>query len=211
MHREVWFVSVRFQVQLVQKVVDGVNLLVEMEKRLEKGNRIDDLIPEECSWSSYCSVFGMMLFCLKCILSARSKFKDPIFVGCENRILWTQQKWLSDTQIHNFGKNGNRSCSDTLLTRSWRMKQKILHNIPAILFKRNWRFLVTQQIIMTNSIIIISTLIQGSDSWNWIVWAGLKIYGNVCKNYECKTYFVVRQNFRSYKLLHNPIYQGVLD
>ena len=35
------------QVQLVQAVVDGVNLLVEMEKRLEKGRRIDDLIPKK--------------------------------------------------------------------------------------------------------------------------------------------------------------------
>jgi len=33
------------EVQLVQGVVDGVNLLVEMEKRLEKGESIDDLIP----------------------------------------------------------------------------------------------------------------------------------------------------------------------
>jgi len=33
------------EVQLVQLVVDGVNLLIEMEKRLEKNKKIDDLIP----------------------------------------------------------------------------------------------------------------------------------------------------------------------
>jgi len=35
------------EVQLVQWVVDGVNLLIQMEKRLEKGEKIDDLIPKE--------------------------------------------------------------------------------------------------------------------------------------------------------------------
>ena len=34
------------EVEQVQKVVDGVKLLVEMEKRLEGGNSIDDLIPK---------------------------------------------------------------------------------------------------------------------------------------------------------------------
>lgn len=33
------------EVELVQQVVDGVKLLVEMEKRLEKGESIDDLLP----------------------------------------------------------------------------------------------------------------------------------------------------------------------
>ena len=33
------------EVELVQKVVDGVKLLVEMEKRLMKGESIDDLLP----------------------------------------------------------------------------------------------------------------------------------------------------------------------
>uniref|UniRef100_A0A672FMK5 creatine kinase n=1 Tax=Salarias fasciatus TaxID=181472 RepID=A0A672FMK5_SALFA len=33
------------EVELVQMVVDGVKLLVEMEKRLEKGQSIDDLMP----------------------------------------------------------------------------------------------------------------------------------------------------------------------
>ena len=32
------------QVDLVQQVVDGVNLLVEMEKRLERRKKIDDLV-----------------------------------------------------------------------------------------------------------------------------------------------------------------------
>ena len=36
------------QVSLVQTVVDGVNLLVEMEKRLEKKESIDDLMPAGC-------------------------------------------------------------------------------------------------------------------------------------------------------------------
>lgn len=35
------------EVQLVQFVVNGVNLLIEMEKKLEKGQSIDDLIPKE--------------------------------------------------------------------------------------------------------------------------------------------------------------------
>ncbi len=34
-----------FQVQLVQKVIDGVNTLVDLEKKLEKGRKIDDLLP----------------------------------------------------------------------------------------------------------------------------------------------------------------------
>jgi len=33
------------EVELVQGVIDGVNLLIEMEKRLEKGQSIDDLMP----------------------------------------------------------------------------------------------------------------------------------------------------------------------
>lgn len=35
------------EVELVQMVVDGVNLLVDMEKRLEAGEGIDDLMPEQ--------------------------------------------------------------------------------------------------------------------------------------------------------------------
>ncbi|KGL98122.1 Creatine kinase B-type [Charadrius vociferus] len=35
------------EVELVQMVVDGVKLLIEMEKRLEKGQSIDDLIPAQ--------------------------------------------------------------------------------------------------------------------------------------------------------------------
>lgn len=35
------------EVELVQMVVDGVKLLTEMEKRLEKGQSIDDLIPAQ--------------------------------------------------------------------------------------------------------------------------------------------------------------------
>ncbi|EDO46975.1 predicted protein [Nematostella vectensis] len=34
------------EVELVQKVIDGVNLLIDMEKRLENGKKIDDLIPK---------------------------------------------------------------------------------------------------------------------------------------------------------------------
>lgn len=34
------------EVELVQAVVDGVKLLIEMEKRLEKDESIDDLIPK---------------------------------------------------------------------------------------------------------------------------------------------------------------------
>ena len=34
------------QVELVQGVIDGVNLLIEMEKRLESRQEIDDLLPE---------------------------------------------------------------------------------------------------------------------------------------------------------------------
>ncbi|NXT17987.1 KCRB kinase, partial [Syrrhaptes paradoxus] len=35
------------EVELVQMVVDGVKLLIEMEKRLEKGQSIDDLVPAQ--------------------------------------------------------------------------------------------------------------------------------------------------------------------
>lgn len=35
------------EVELVQTVVDGVKLLVDMEKRLEKGQSIDDLMPAQ--------------------------------------------------------------------------------------------------------------------------------------------------------------------
>lgn len=34
------------EVELVQSVIDGVNLLINMEKRLEKKKSIDDLIPK---------------------------------------------------------------------------------------------------------------------------------------------------------------------
>lgn len=34
------------EVELVQSMVDGVGLLIQMEKRLEKGESIDDLIPK---------------------------------------------------------------------------------------------------------------------------------------------------------------------
>ncbi|XP_031566167.1 creatine kinase B-type-like [Actinia tenebrosa] len=34
------------EVELVQKVIDGVSLLIDMEKRLEKGKSIEDLIPK---------------------------------------------------------------------------------------------------------------------------------------------------------------------
>ncbi|ELT95089.1 hypothetical protein CAPTEDRAFT_176134 [Capitella teleta] len=34
------------EVQLVQLLVDGVNALIDMEKRLEKGKKIDDLLPK---------------------------------------------------------------------------------------------------------------------------------------------------------------------
>lgn len=35
------------EVELVQMVVDGVKLLVDMEKKLEKSQSIDDLIPAQ--------------------------------------------------------------------------------------------------------------------------------------------------------------------
>lgn len=35
------------EVELVQMVVDGVKLLVDMEKRLEKGQSIDDIMPAQ--------------------------------------------------------------------------------------------------------------------------------------------------------------------
>ncbi len=34
-----------YKVQLVQKVIDGTNKLIEMEKRLEGGGKIEDLLP----------------------------------------------------------------------------------------------------------------------------------------------------------------------
>lgn len=35
------------EVELVQMLVDGVKLLIEMEKRLEKGQAIEDLMPAQ--------------------------------------------------------------------------------------------------------------------------------------------------------------------
>lgn len=35
------------EVELVQMMVDGIKLLIEMEKKLEKGQSIDDLIPAQ--------------------------------------------------------------------------------------------------------------------------------------------------------------------
>ncbi|KAK3699924.1 hypothetical protein QZH41_016586 [Actinostola sp. cb2023] len=35
------------EVQLVQKVIDGINLLIQMEMRLERGRAIDDLVPSQ--------------------------------------------------------------------------------------------------------------------------------------------------------------------
>lgn len=34
------------EVQLVQKVIDGVNSLIDIEKALEKGKKIDSLLPK---------------------------------------------------------------------------------------------------------------------------------------------------------------------
>ena len=34
------------EVQLVQQVIDGVNNLIDMEKALEKGKKIDNLMPK---------------------------------------------------------------------------------------------------------------------------------------------------------------------
>ena len=39
------FLVLSLQVQLVQSVIDGVTLLIDMEKRLEWGRGIEDLIP----------------------------------------------------------------------------------------------------------------------------------------------------------------------
>lgn len=36
------------QVELIQIVIDGVNLLIEMEKKLEAGQAIDSLLPKGC-------------------------------------------------------------------------------------------------------------------------------------------------------------------
>ena len=37
------------EVELVQLLVDGVDLMIQMERRLEKGEEIDDLIPSNNS------------------------------------------------------------------------------------------------------------------------------------------------------------------
>ena len=54
---------------------------------------------------------------------SQSVFKDPIFVGSDNRIVCTHWKLPSDTRILNFEKtDGNRTC--TIFTRHspWKMK-----------------------------------------------------------------------------------------
>ena len=53
----------------------------------------------------------------------RSIFKDPIFVGSENRIVWTHRKWPSDPRIRKFEKRDrNRTCSIFIRQSSWKMK-----------------------------------------------------------------------------------------
>ena len=56
------------EVQLVQKVIDGVDTLITLEKSLEKGKSIDSLLPKGVQWDTgvcraqqRCSV---MLFCI---------------------------------------------------------------------------------------------------------------------------------------------------
>lgn len=48
------------EVELVQMVVDGVKLLIEMEKRLEKGQSINDLIPAQ-KWKHFNSMLPNLL------------------------------------------------------------------------------------------------------------------------------------------------------
>ena len=78
----------------------------------------------------------------------RSVFKDPIFVGSENRIMSTHWKWPSSTRIRNFEKTDeNRTCSIFIRHSSWKMKDadKILHDIPVIVLVPNWRFFVSSK------------------------------------------------------------------
>ena len=52
-----------------------------------------------------------------------SVFRDPIFAGSENRIVWTHSKWPSDTRIRKFEKtDGNRTCSIFIRRSSEKMK-----------------------------------------------------------------------------------------
>ncbi|XP_067930371.1 creatine kinase, flagellar-like isoform X2 [Watersipora subatra] len=46
------------EVELVQQVVDGVKLLIEMEKKLEKGESIDDLLPSNFKSSQMVQMHG---------------------------------------------------------------------------------------------------------------------------------------------------------
>ena len=64
---------------------------------------------------SWCTRYGPFI---------RSIFKDPIFVGSENRVVWTHWKWSSDTRIHDFEKkpDRNRTCSVFIRHFSWKMK-----------------------------------------------------------------------------------------
>ena len=52
-----------------------------------------------------------------------SVFKDPTFVGSENRIVWTHWKWPSDTRIRKFEETDrNRRSSIFIRHSSWKMK-----------------------------------------------------------------------------------------
>ena len=75
----------------------------------------------------------------------RSVFKNPIFVGSENRIVRTHWKWPSDTRIRNFEKNGWKQDKlyfhPTIFLKDERRRQ-ILHDISVIVLGPNWRFFV---------------------------------------------------------------------
>ncbi len=45
MYYILYLIFLGIQVEFVQLVIDGLNKLIEMEKRLEEGKSIDDLIP----------------------------------------------------------------------------------------------------------------------------------------------------------------------
>ena len=119
----------------------GINVLGESRKsRLG----VAPPAPLKGKARSLCQKFYPVLSTGKNILTCKgpftlSIFKDPIFVGSKDRIVWTHWKWPSDTQIRNFEKR-----MVTLFLKDERRWQ-ILHNIPVIVLAPNWRFFVSSQ------------------------------------------------------------------
>ena len=77
----------------------------------------------------------------------KGKVKDPIFVGFENRNVWTHWKWPSSTRTVILEKDENRTCSIFTRHSSWHMKgaDKLCMISPVIVLALNWRLHVSSE------------------------------------------------------------------